>query len=108
MSEIIHNKLVRDKIPAIITENGDKPTWHSLSDKEYLTALLDKLIEEAQELRESNGSLEERADVAEVLRQIDASLNFTEKTVERARIEKAKKRGGFSLGIFLDKVVTND
>lgn len=108
MGKIIHNKLVRDKIPAIITKNGDEPVWHTLPESKRLAALLEKLIEEAKELQESNGSLEERADVAEVLKEIDTLLGYDGSIVEAARIEKAEKRGGFSLGIFLDKVVTND
>jgi predicted house-cleaning noncanonical NTP pyrophosphatase (MazG superfamily) len=108
MGEIIHNKLVRDKIPAIITKNGDEPVWHVLKEKERLLALLNKLIEEAKELLESGGSLEERADVAEVLKELDKLLGFDESTVETERLDKANKRGGFSSGVFLDKVITND
>ncbi len=109
MGDIIYNKLVRDKIPAIIVADNAQPVQRTLTDDtEYLQALLEKLIEESKELLESKGSLEERADIAEVLRAIDALLGYDSQVVEVARNDKAQKRGGFSSRVFLDKVITND
>ena len=108
MGEIIHNKLVRDFIPKVITENGDTPVWHVLKDDERLKPTLEKIVEEAKELLESGGSAEEVVDLQDVLNEALNLLGYDEQKLEAIRIEKAKKRGGFSLGIFLDKVVTND
>ena len=109
MTEIVYNKLVRDGIPAIIAADNSVPIQRILSDdKEYLQALLEKLVEEATELLESNGSLEERADIAEVISAIDQLLGFNPKAVEAARADKVNKRGSFSSRIFLEKAVTND
>lgn len=107
MTETIHNKLVRDKIPEIIRENGDQPLTRILTPEEYKTALFEKLVEEAIELRDSKGDLDERADVAEVLRSLDAALDFNPEAVEGARRHKANERGGFADGILLEKVVRN-
>ncbi len=99
-----YNKLVRDKIPNIIKANGDIPYTRILSDeKEYLIALIDKLFEEAQELKD-NPSLEELADVLEVIYAIGKKLGFTTNQIESARKEKKSLRGGFSNRVFLEKV----
>jgi predicted house-cleaning noncanonical NTP pyrophosphatase (MazG superfamily) len=96
-------KLVRDLIPDIIRQNGEVPVTRRLDDEEYPEALLEKLLEEAGELAESP-SLEERADIEEVLRAIDEHFGFTPQAVEEARREKHDKRGGFSRRIFLEGV----
>lgn len=46
-----YNKLVKDKIPQIIDEEGRKAVYHKLSDEEYLLALEIKLDEEIQEYK---------------------------------------------------------
>ena len=48
-----YNKLVRDNIPNIIKENGQKPIYHTLNDGEYWDALLQKDTEELQEVKEA-------------------------------------------------------
>jgi len=108
MGEIIYNKLVRDNIPTIITENGDTPIWHTADEKEQLQATLEKVVEEAKEVLESGGSKDELGDLKQTLLKLYELLGYTEEMIETARIEKAKKRGAFSLNIILDKVVTND
>lgn len=96
-----YNKLVRDKIPEIIEADGSTSRIRVIEkDIEYLNALLDKLHEETDELRQTP-SLEERADVQEVLRAIDNVLGFKPEDVEKIRAEKEKKRGGFDKRIFL-------
>ena len=59
-------KLVRDKIPQIIIADGRTPIVRTLSDEEYLSELDRKLNEEVAEYQ-ADKSLEEMADVLEVL-----------------------------------------
>lgn len=49
---MMYQKLVRDNIPAIIEKNGETCVTRKLTDKEYETALAEKLQEEVKELLE--------------------------------------------------------
>jgi predicted house-cleaning noncanonical NTP pyrophosphatase (MazG superfamily) len=63
-------KLVRDRIPEIIRAEGSRAVTRRLDDDAYRDALLDKLVEEAHELRNApreSAGIGEAADVYEVL-----------------------------------------
>jgi predicted house-cleaning noncanonical NTP pyrophosphatase (MazG superfamily) len=100
----IYNKLVRDNIPEIIERNGQKAVARKLSEEEYIKELLRKLVEEAQELLESNGDLGERADVGEVLAALDSVLGWTESDIHDARDKKNNDRGAFTSRLYLEEV----
>jgi len=84
------------------------PHTRILDEREYRQKLLEKLVEEANELLESDGDLSERADIAEVLKALDTALGFDSTMVEEARSQKATKRGGFEQRIFLERADTRD
>lgn len=95
------NKLVRDKIPQIIRDNGDTPTVRIIEDdNEYLAALTEKLVEEAREVQEAP-VLDELADTLEVLYATGKALGYTPEDIEKARLKKADERGGFDDKVFL-------
>ena len=96
------HKLVRDNIPEIIRANGEEPVTHILTADEYLPALIAKLKEETAEF-EADHSVEELADIAEVLRALANAIGQSPDVVEQARKEKATKRGGFEQRIFLER-----
>lgn len=79
-----YNKLVRDKIPIIIEESGRKAITHVLSKEEYLAALEVKLNEEVAEYQEDK-SIEEMADVLEVLQAICVARGYTLDQLEEKR-----------------------
>ena len=99
-----YNKLVRDKIPAIIETSGKKAVFRVLSDADYVKALDDKLREEVKEYLDS-GNLEEIADIAEVLEAIRAARGYAESDFIRVKKEKHAVRGGFAEKIFLTEVI---
>lgn len=99
----IHNKLVRDKIPEIIKNSGKTPHCHILSNDEYFSELDRKLNEECAEYQ-ADKSIEELADMLEVMYAIAEARGYSISELERVRMEKAKKRGGFKERIYLEKV----
>lgn len=96
---MIHNKLVRDRIPEIIEASGKRCEWEVLSDEEYLARLDEKLQEELAEYQEAK-SLEELADLLEVLMAV-AEARGSMAEVEAIRVAKKAKRGGFEKRILL-------
>ena len=105
MSTTQYNKLVRDRIPEIIEASGKRCVCSTLSDEEYLAKLDEKLNEELAEYQESK-SMEELADLLEVMMAAAAARGHDFSEVEAIRREKAAKRGGFAKRIWLETVTT--
>lgn len=99
----VYQKLVRDKIPAIIESVGDRPIYSILSKDDYIRELEHKLMEEVEEYQKDK-NLEEMADVLEVLYALCKARGYTLEELECFRKTKYHDRGGFDLGIYLDKV----
>ena len=100
---IIHNKLVRDKIPQIIEQSGKICVTRILSDEEYAAALNAKLQEELNEYL-ADDSMEELADLLEVMMAAAKARGHDFSEVEAIRREKAEKRGRFNDRIYLESV----
>jgi len=105
MKAMTYNKLVRDKIPEVIKNKGQVPRIRVLTEEEYVGELLKKLVEEAEELRASGGSIEERADVAEVLDALDKTIGWSGEEVMHAQEAKRVARGAFTKRLFLEEVL---
>lgn len=98
-----YNKLVRDKIPEIISRSGKIPVARMLTDDEYKFYLKKKLLEEAAEFDE-RGSLEELADIFEVVLALCNAYGFSAIALDMERYRKRRNRGGFSKKILLERV----
>ena len=103
MSNIKYNKLVRDRIPEIIQADGKTCVCDVLSDEDYLRLLDQKLNEELAEYQESK-SLEELADLFEVMRAVVKARGWTMEKLEQVRADKADRRGGVEKKILLKEV----
>lgn len=103
MAVMNHHKLVRDRIPEIIEASGRNCRTEILSTESYLVMLDQKLNEELGEYQESK-SMEEIADLLEVIRAVVKARGSSMEEVERIRCEKAEKRGGFEKRILLLEV----
>jgi predicted house-cleaning noncanonical NTP pyrophosphatase (MazG superfamily) len=97
------NKLVRDKIPAIIMESGAFPDFRILDEGEFFKALEDKLFEEVEEYRKEK-NLEELADIYQVVVCLAEVLGGGRRELEYIADEKRIQRGKFDARIFLESV----
>lgn len=93
-----YNKLVRDKIPEILDAKNVSYEKRIASPEEYRAELIKKLTEEAKEFLEA-GSIEELADVVEVIEALKQLPEYAD--VEVIRRKKKEERGGFDQKIIL-------
>lgn len=99
VKRVIQGKLVRDKIPQIILADGKKPLIRVLDEEEYLKELDRKLNEEVAEYQ-ADKSVEEMADVLEVLFAICEARGHSVEELMELRKTKREQRGGFKRRIF--------
>ncbi len=92
-----YNKLVRDRIPSILSKKGIKYEIGTLSQEEYCQALREKLMEEAKELAEASevNLPEEIADLLEVIDALMEAYGIKQEQVFLARDEKRAEKGDF-------------
>lgn len=102
----MYEKLVRDNIPEIIKQNNEEPIIRILTDEEYKKELEKKLFEEYNEVLDSTGNnrIEELADMLEVMISLAEVENKSFEEIEKVRVLKKEKRGGFSKKIYLEGV----
>jgi predicted house-cleaning noncanonical NTP pyrophosphatase (MazG superfamily) len=99
-----HGKLVRDRIPELVRADGFEPFTRVLSGDEYQVALRDKLAEEVDELLAASPerTIEEMADVLEVLRALATTFTINWDSLEELREHKLLERGGFEARIWME------
>ena len=102
-NSIKYDKLIRDKIPEIIEAKGKKAVIEVLDDENYQKYLNIKLGEELNEYLE-DGSIEELADMVEVIYAILENTGVSVDTLEKIRITKVQERGGFKKRFLLKEV----
>lgn len=102
-----YNKLVRDKIPEIIEASGNICRTRILSDEEYIKMLDEKLNEECSEYQ-ADKNIEELADILEVIYAIAKTKGTSIEELEKVRLEKSEKRGGFDERILLIETVVDE
>jgi predicted house-cleaning noncanonical NTP pyrophosphatase (MazG superfamily) len=97
-----YNKLVRDKIPKIINQKGGTALVHIATTEEYWEKLKEKLKEEVEEFSDKP-SVEELADISEVLDAIIEFRRFSRTKLKRVKRDKRRDRGGFKKRIILEE-----
>lgn len=97
---MIYNKLIRDKIPEMIEQNGGKAVIRQLSQEEFVRFLEMKLDEEAGEYHRDK-TVEELADILEVVYALAAVQGCTKEELLAVYNEKHEKRGGFERRLLL-------
>lgn len=108
MNRLLHEKLVRDRVPDIVREDGDTPIFRTTQFPEKGRALLRKLVEEAIEVEEAQSRkqlFEELADLKEVFDAICTEYMFTAQDIAWKQGHKRRRRGGFERGIILEDII---
>ena len=95
-----YNKLVRDKIPKIIRQQGENPIFRILDQEEYFRCLEQKLDEEVGEYHRDR-NVEELADILEVVFALADSMGCSYEELMKIRQHKYDARGGFRDRVFL-------
>jgi predicted house-cleaning noncanonical NTP pyrophosphatase (MazG superfamily) len=103
MKLTVYRKIVRDRIPEIIETAGKMARCEYVCKEEVVDGLEAKLSEELTEYLESH-SIEEMADLLEVMHGILYHKGIPWDELERVRQEKRVQRGGFEKGIRLLEV----
>lgn len=104
-----YNKLVRDKIPSVIKRKGESVEVVRLTGDALLSALRQKLVEEAFEALDAKSFDEligELADVQEVIAGICEALPASREQVNAEQTDKHERRGGFKQGFMLEKTAS--
>ncbi|MBN2385557.1 MAG: nucleoside triphosphate pyrophosphohydrolase [Anaerolineales bacterium] len=97
MAKITYNKLIRDRIPEIIEKDGKRYAVETMPPGEYEKALLDKLVEEAQEAQQAD-ELHLKTELADILEVVDALLiqkGISRQAVRGLQRQRRSERGGF-------------
>ena len=100
---IEYDKLIRDKIPEIIEQSGKKCIVEVMDNDTYIDYLDQKLNEELAEYQQDK-SIEELADLLEVMYAVVVARGYSVEDLERIRLEKAEKRGAFEKRLLLKSV----
>lgn len=107
-----YDKLVRDKIPKFHENCGHTVAGITLDGAALRRALVAKLREEADEVAAATTRselIEEIADAKQVLVDLCANEEISPDEIERARLAKLEKKGGFVAGHYIKTVtIPND
>ena len=100
-----YNKLVRGRIPEIISANGETPIYRTITDDdEFIDKAIRKVVEEAGELAAATtlqGRREEVADLLKITEALKTQLGADE--IDEISRHKDTERGGFDQRIFLER-----
>lgn len=92
-----YHKLVRDRVPALLSKKGIQYETCTLSTREYREALRKKLMEEAKEVADAEevNLAVEIADLLEVIDALMEAYGIQQEEVFLAQDEKRAEKGDF-------------
>lgn len=97
-------KLVRDKIPEVITNRGEHCSWEIVTGEIRNRLLVEKYFEEAGEVLAATNReelVEELGDSADVFDALIEAFNISPEELSEARARKELEKGAFRKGIVL-------
>ena len=101
------NKLVRDKVPSLITKDGGSYSLKLLSPLEHQHEITKKLFEELNEYivaTSKEEAIEELVDIVELIYAAVKLHDVSLEEFEEIRLNKKKKKGDFEKGIYLNSI----
>ncbi len=104
---VIHQKLIRDRIPDIIEKSGKILEIMELDHDGFLIELKKKLVEESKEVVSSETKEEminELADVCEIVEKLMDNYGISQKELIEKKEIKRQTNGGFDKQLFLISV----
>ena len=105
------NKLIRNKLPKKMIEEGVIINGLELDHEQYVLKLKEKLLEEALEVQEASDTENikiEVADVLEVVKALMKAYDITETEIEEARLLKASVNGVFDSNCFINYIEVDE
>ena len=101
------NKLVRDKVPSLVTKDGGSYSLKLLSPLEHQHEITKKMFEELNEYNEATSkskAIEELVDIVELIYAAVQLHDLSIDEFEAIRLAKKQKKGGFEKGIYLHNI----
>lgn len=111
MPKFVCNKLGRDKIVEVCEEQEVGLDCRLLSNEEFKKELINKLVEEVNEVVDAKNDtelIEELGDVQEVLNCILSAYNFEAQKMESIQKEKRGRKGSYTKGIFIKSFTVDE
>jgi predicted house-cleaning noncanonical NTP pyrophosphatase (MazG superfamily) len=106
MLQFRFGKLVRDKIVAHQLASGAQPSYRTLTDEEHKRELVNKIIEEANEITQADPEnvAAEIADVQQAVDDLVEKYGLSRETIVAEQEAKNQKNGAFKEGLYIDSV----
>lgn len=111
MPKFLFNKLVRDKLRDEYTRINQTAQYRKLSKTEYIEALKQKIIEEANEIPVDSTVDEIVSEIGDVQQAIDDLKKLhgiSDEQVAQVMRKKFERKGGFSEGTFVETLEIGD
>jgi len=104
MKKVLYNKLVRDRIPEIITDAGKTCVCNPVEGEALVSYARKKLLEEVNEFLD-DPSPEEAADVMEIFHLLCDLYEIKDSHIMAQSTAKRVTKGGFDKGLILSWVI---
>ncbi|HUV42666.1 MAG TPA: nucleoside triphosphate pyrophosphohydrolase [Patescibacteria group bacterium] len=99
-------KLVRDKIAQRMIAN-ENASYRVLNDKDFISQLKKKILEEAKELipvKDKEKIIKEIADLQEIIDTLIKTLKSSKKEIKTKQREENKKSSSFRKRLYIEKI----
>ncbi|MFI5240637.1 MAG: hypothetical protein ACHQUB_02925 [Candidatus Saccharimonadia bacterium] len=101
-----YDKLVRDGIVPGMLKANNKVRYKKLNEQDFTKALVAKLEEEVKEFAPGDKTqmAEDLADIVEVIEALRLATGVSEVELNKARVSKLAKHGGYNDRIYIENV----